>query len=433
MRQPPRPMPDSAEYVSIGIDQLQVGLFITLDLKWLDHQFLTNSFKIKDEKQLQELRALGLRTIRYDPRRSDRPPLPEASRPAEPPPPVVDNSAELAAIERKKARIERLQKLRQSVTQCEKQLVQAATTLKTINQTLYARPQECVKTAVDLVSRMADSLLVDKDLAIHAMNDKVAGEDVYFHSLNVSVLAMMLGKEMGLSRPEIGLTGLGALFHDIGKTKIPDKILRKQTSLTPAEANFLAEHPRYGEEIGRTMKLPAPVIDIILHHHENLDGSGYPDHLDDRTLARPTRIVAIANCFDNLCNHVNPAKSLTPYEAVSHMFAKLRKQFDPNALSVFIHSMGVYPPGTVVQLNDQLWGMVVSVNVHQPLKPVVLIYDPEVPKEEAILINLDEEPDFRVERTFRPTEIPREVFEYLSPRRRVTYYFGESTTEKPHV
>ncbi|MFZ5483072.1 MAG: HD-GYP domain-containing protein [Pseudomonadota bacterium] len=425
-------MPDSAEFVSIGIDQLQVGLFITLDLKWLDHQFLTNSFKIKDEKQLQELRALGLRTIRYDPRRSDRPPLPAASVPVAEPPPVIDNSAELAAIERKKARIERLQKLRQSVTQCEKQLVEAATTLKTINQNLYARPQECVKSAVDLVGRMADSLLVDKDLAIHAMNDKVAGEDVYFHSLNVSVLAMMLGKEMGLSRPEIGLIGLGALFHDIGKTKIPDKILRKQTPLTPAEANFLAEHPRYGEEIGRTMKLPAPVIDVILHHHENLDGSGYPDHLDDRTLTRPTRIVAIANCFDNLCNQVNPAKSFTPYEAVSHMFAKLRKQFDPNALSVFIHSMGVYPPGTVVQLNDQLWGMVVSVNVRQPLKPVVLIYDPEVPKEEAILINLDEEPDFRVERTFRPTEIPREVFEYLSPRRRVTYYFGESTTEKPH-
>lgn len=424
---------DAGEFVSIDIDQLRVGLYITLDLKWMDHQFLTNSFKIKDQKQLDQIRHLGLRRIRYDPARSDLAPLPpQAPDTARPPPPAPTIDAEeAAAIERKKARVERLQRLRQSANQCEKQFIEAAASLKDINQHLYSRPQESVKVATDLVARMADSLLIDKDLAIHSMNDKIAGEDVYFHSLNVSVLAMMLAKEMGLPRPEIGLVGLGALFHDIGKTRIPDKILRKQEPLSPAELNFLAQHPRYGEEIGRVLKLPPPVIEIILHHHECMDGSGYPDRLDEHTLPRLTRIVAIANSFDNLCNQANPAKSLTPYEAVSLMFAKQRNLYDPTALSVFIHCMGIYPPGTVVQLSDGIWGMVVSVNVHQPLKPVVLIYDPEVPKEEAILINLEEEPDFKVVHTFRPGELPREVLEYLSPRRRVTYYFNESSSEKP--
>lgn len=178
------------------------------------------------------------------------------------------------------------------------------------------------------------------------------------------------------------------------------------------------------------MLLPPPVIDVILHHHENMDGTGYPDRLSGEDIGRLTRIVSIANAFDNLCNQVNPARSMTPYEAVSIMFAKMRKQFDPAALSVFIHSMGIYPPGTLVRLADDIWGMVVSVNVRQPLRPVVVIYDPEVPKEEAILVNLEEEQDLKITRTYRPTELPREVFDYLSPRRRVTYYFNESSGER---
>lgn len=426
-------MPETGDYRQIDIDRLQVGLYVTLDMPWLDHQFLTNSFKIKDEKQLAEIRRLGLVSIRYSPSRSEVEPLPAPAEPdsaAPPPSPPPPSPEELAAIARKKGRVERLRVLRQSVNQCEKQFVQAAGTYKEINQHLHSRPRESVKLAAELVTRMADSLLIDKDLAIHAMNDKVAGEDVYFHSLNVSVLAMMLAREMRLGRPEIGLAGLGGLFHDIGKNRVPASILRKSSPLTQAEQHFLAEHPKYGEEIGRTMHLPEPVLDIIRHHHEYLDGTGYPGHLRGQAIPLLTRVVTIANTFDNLCNHANPAKSLTPYEAVSLMFAKQRDRYDATALSVFIHCMGVYPPGTVVRLSDEIWGMVVSVNVRQPLRPVVLIHDPVVPKEEAILINLEEERDFKITATCRPAELPREVLEYLSPRRRVTYYFNEGTGEK---
>jgi putative nucleotidyltransferase with HDIG domain len=428
-------MAEQGEYVSIDIDRLQIGLYVTLDLKWMEHQFLTSSFKIKTEKQLEELRHLGLKTIRYSPARSDckpLPPQPRAAGPAPAPPPSapVVTAEELAVIARKKERLLRLEKLRQSVTQCEKKFVEAAGTFKLINQNLYSRPEESVQAATMLVSRMAESLLIDKDLAIHAMNDKIAGEDVYFHSLNVSILAMMLAKEMGLAQAEIAAVGLGGLFHDIGKTRIPGRILNKVEPLTPAEHNFLAEHTRYGEEIGHTLKLPGPVLDIILHHHETMDGSGYPDRLDGASLPETTRIVTIVNAFDNLCNQPNPARSLTPYEAVSSMFAKQKHLYDPTALSVFIRSMGIYPPGTVVSLTDGIWAMVISVNMNQPLRPVVLIYDPEVAKEEAILINLQEEADLKIVKTYRPTELPREVFEYLSPRQRITYYFNEKDTGK---
>jgi putative nucleotidyltransferase with HDIG domain len=435
-------MPDTVEYREIGPEQLCVGLFVSLDMKWMDHPFLTNSFKVRDQKQLDTLLSLGLRSLRYDPARSDVEPLP----PRPPAPPAAEDAAAAAAraaaeaaaeaerqavIARKKARIEQLSKIRQSIGKCEREMVQAAGAIKSINQNLYARPQESVKAATALVAQMAQSLLVDKDLAIHAMNDKVAGEDVYYHSLNVSVLAMMLAREMKLDKKEVGLIGLGALFHDIGKSRIPDRILRKQEPLSTAEQNLLAEHPRYGEEIARNLHLPPPVLDIILHHHERLDGSGYPDGLDERGLARQTRVVAIANGFDNLCNQPVQARCMTPHEAVSHMFAKQRSWFDGNALSIFIRCLGIYPPGTVVRLTGDIWGMVVSVNVNQPLKPIVLIYDAEVPRHEAILLNLEEGGEIEIVETVKPADLPRHVFEYLSPRQRVTYYFNEAPEEKP--
>ena len=426
-------MAETSEFVTIDPEQLQVGLYVTLDMKWIEHQFLTSSFKIKNEKQLADLRKLGLKSIRYNPSRSDTKPLPKSPKPVDtpPPPPPRMDPEEQAAIARKKERIARLQRLRQTVSQCEKKFVEAAGTFKNINQHLYSRPEESVRAATALVTQMAASLLVDKDQAIHIMNDKVAGEDVYFHALNVSVLGMILAKEMRLSQEEIAMVGLGALFHDIGKTRIPGKILHKMEPLTKAEANFLAEHPRYGVEIAAGMNLPADAMDMILHHHETMDGRGYPDGLSGDDLPPLTRIVAIANAFDNLCNQPNPARSITPFEAVAIMFAKQKHLFDTAALRTFIRSMGVYPPGTVVTLTDDIWGMVISVNVNQPLKPVVLIYDPEVPKDQAILANLDEEPDLKIVRTYRPSELSREVFEYLSPRQRITYYFNEAETSKP--
>ncbi len=424
-------MAEADDFVSIGIDQLQIGLFVSLELSWMEHQFLTNSFKIKNAKQLEDLRRLGLNSIRYNPAKSDCRPLPPPSLAEPAPPQPAPDPEQQAIVASKRERVARLAKLRQSVTQCEKKFVEAAGTFKHINQNLYARPEESVRAATTLVSQMAESLLIDKDLAIHAMNDKVAGEDVYFHSLNVSILAMMLAKEMKLSRDQIGLVGLGAMFHDIGKTRVPGKILNKTEPLTTAEANFLAEHPRYGAEIGRNLKLPEPALDIILHHHEAMDGSGYPDRLKGASLPLPTRIVTIANSFDNLCNQPNPARSLTPHEAVSGMFAKQKHLFDPTALSIFIRCMGVYPPGTVVSLTDEIWGMVVSVNVNQPLRPVVLVYDPEVPRQEAILVNLEAETDLKIVRTCRSAELPRAVFDYLSPRQRITYYFNETETAKP--
>jgi len=419
------------EYITIDVRQARVGLFVTLDLSWLDHPFLTSSFRIKDEQQLDLLRRLGLTTLRYNPERSDGQALELATtdQPTAPQAPQI-SAEELEIILAKQARIERLKEHRDSVTKCEKQLLEAASTLKSINRDLFSRPQETLRAAVGLVKQMADAMLVDRDIALHALNDKVAGEEVYFHSLNVSVLAMMLAKELKLTREAINLLGLGALFHDIGKVNVPDKILRKSEPLSPSERSFLNQHTRYGEEIAAKLSMPKAVVDIILHHHECMDGSGYPDRLRGEEIQKLTRIVTVVNAFDLLCNPVNPDQALTPYEAISTMFAKQRAKFDPVVLTTFIKFMGVYPPGTVVLLNNELWGIVVSVNTARPTMPQVLVYDPEVPKSEAIILHLEDDPDLVISKTCRPNQLPSEVFDYLSPRRRVTYFYDEAKPGK---
>ncbi len=418
--------------VDVPVEQLCIGLYVHLDMSWLEHSFALNSFKIKSQDEITAIRHLGLKTIRVSPAKSDNRPLPPPPKTAEvavPEPVMTLSPEELALIAEKKSRVERLIRERNAIAQCEKQLLKAANTLKNITRNLFSRPQESVREAEQLVQQMLDSLLVDKDIAIHLMNDKIVGEEAYYHSLNVAVLTMMLAKELAFSEDDIRQLGMGCMFHDIGKIEIPDRIVNKSFALTKAEQNLLQMHSHYGQQIGEKLNLPKGVIDIIAQHHEMADGSGYPQQLKAERISPLARIVAITNTYDNLCNKPNPADSLSPYEAMSYMFANQRKQFDAAALNLFIRCMGVYPPGTIVKLSDGTLGMVVAVNSGKPLRPSVLIYDPSVPKSEAIILDLIHEPILDITASLKPGQLAPEVYDYLSPRKRMTYFFDTQKAE----
>ena len=416
----------------ISADQLAVGLYVYLDISWMDHPFTFNHFKIRSEDQIATLRSLGLKQLRYDPDKSDitPPELPIEALSAAggtPSAPAEIGPEKLAAIQAKQARQERIRQQRQAIHACEKAFLSAAGTVKSISKNLFSRPEETIQVAESMVRQMVDSMLIDRDIAIHLMNDKIAGEEVYIHSLNVTVLSMILGKEMGLAPEQIRSLGIGAIFHDIGKIDIPDKVLLKTQPLTKAEEDFLRQHVAYGLDIGKRVKLDKETMQIIAQHHEMLDGSGYPAKLKGEQIRLTARIIGLVNTYDNLCNPVNVSAAITPHEALSLMFSKQRNKFDANALKVMIHSLGVYPPGTVVSLSNDAIGMVMSVNASKPLKPAVLIYDPDIPKDEAIIVDLETEHDLNISKALRPALLPRAVYEYLSPRKRVTYYFDEST------
>lgn len=427
----------------ITTDRLQIGLYIHLDIGWMSHPFSFSSFKITDAGQIQTIQDLGLKVVRWDPARSDRKPLPppveaEVAIPAtaatvsdavsDPPPnDNIPNEAAIAAMAAKQERVRRLTEYRERIGQVEREFRQASRTVRSLTKTIFSLPGQSVAEATTLINEMVAALLAAPDLAILVMGDQPGKEESYSHSLNVSVLAMMLARELRLPAELVHLVGLGSLFHDVGLSRLPAKILNNPDPLTRAERELMEMHCEYGLEIGRQAGLPAATLQIIFQHHEHYDGSGYPRKLKSEAIDPLARIVSLVNAFDSLCNPTPAVHALTPHEALSQMFAQYRTRFDPRLLQLFIRFMGVYPAGTVVGLSNEMVGMVIAVNADHPLKPTVIVHDPDVPKQEAIVLDLATEPKVNITRAIRPDQLLPAVFDYLSPRRRVSYYFDPGT------
>jgi len=326
--------------------------------------------------------------------------------------------------------VEKIRLQREASARIETAFVDTAKTIHNVEKNLLTHPEETLKQADQLVEQIADSILSAPELALHVMGDKMGGEEMYFHSLNVTMLSLMMARDIKMPAEAVKSLGMGALFHDIGLREIPNKILLKMEPLTQAERNYFELHCQYGIEIGHGLKLPAPTIAIIREHHELYDGSGYPQKLKGDAINLLARIVAIANHYDELCNPLNISNALTPHEALATMFAKLRAKFDPRLLQVFVRCLGVYPPGTIVQLSNGVIGMVATINTAKPMKPMLVIYDPQIPKEEAILVDMETEVDVNIAKAIRPAQLSREIYNYLSPRKQVSYYFDASTPNK---
>jgi len=409
-------MPASTLFISP--DQLCVGLYIHLDLSWWEHDFAFSHFKIKDQGQIQALRALGHEQLRYEPARSDCAPLPlqpepPASQPEAPPPSPEEQARQVRAA--------KLSALRKRLAEVDRTFIQASQRVKSLNQALRSQPEEAVKLAGEVVRELVEALLGEDGAALHSINGKAA-EDAYYHPLNVTVLAVMLGRQLGFDSEACHSLGLGALLHDIGKLQIPSKVLLKAEPLTRPEQQLLQLHCEFGVRHGRELMLDDEVLRIIQEHHEYCDGSGYPKGLREAAIGRLSRVVSIANAFDNLCNPLNPRDGLSPHEALALLFKQQRERFDEVALKAFIRCMGVYPPGSLVQLEDQRYALVLAMHPGLPLRPTLILYEPSIPKAEALIVNLEQEPTLAIARSLRPAQLPAEALEYLNPRQQLTYY-----------
>lgn len=403
-------------------EQLRIGLYVKLDLPWMKHPFTFSRFKIRTQEQLDTLRELG-EPVHYDPERSDCEPFPRlVDSVAQAPAPPEPTPEELAAAAAAQARAEQVQALTERVHKVEQRMTQAAGTVRQINKVIRASPKEAFEHTDDLVRDLVDALSEDGQTHVHAIN-RALGEDVYFHALNVAVLSMLLANALGLDRRDLRHIGFAAILHDVGLCEVPDQVLAKATPLNKVEQVVYEAHVRASVKMAKKLGLRPQVLTIIAQHHERVDGSGYPEGLKGNDLALPSRIVALVNAYDNLCNPRGGGKGMTPYEALSFLFAKQREQFGEQLVQMLVRCLGVYPPGTLVRLTDDRIGLVVAVNGDRPLQPVVLLYDPETPREQAHMLDLEAEPELRVSQGIRPQTLPREVLAYLDPRAHVSFFF----------
>jgi HD-GYP domain-containing protein (c-di-GMP phosphodiesterase class II) len=411
--------------IKISVERLTEGLYIKLPLQWADHPFLRNHFKIKDKQQIRLIQKLGIQFVYLLPEKSDNNPLaPEttADNISEQEEKFLDKQAEKLWQE-KQGRIERLRNYKRKIQRCEKNFDRSMSQLRSIMGKIKSRPLNAITEAEFLVESMVDTLMETDNVALHLMNDKKDSEDIYFHSLNVAVLSMLLSKSHGMSAAEIKVIALGALFHDMGKLKIPTAILRKTTPLTAPEINYLKLHPKYSFDLANLAdNFPKAAMPILLQHHEMLDGTGYPKQLKANDIDLYAQLVSVINAYDNLCHPTDKSQARIPYSALSYLFKNKKSQYNNDFLALLVRMMGVYPPGSVVQLSNQQLGLVVSVNSDRLLYPNILVYDPSVPPNEAPILDL-EESELKIERAIPPSKLPEKVHIYLNPRVRISYYF----------
>lgn len=410
----------------IKVDQLRLGLYIHLDLGWMDHPFALSNFKLDDDAQIQKIKSIGLKTLRYDPKRSDCMPLPlvdkqfskEAAQAN-----TQDEGSEVPALSSVELKESKLKHLHRAIDESEKKFVIASETVKTIQRTILSAPKTCIEQASLLVNELVDTALMEGDVAIHALNGNRSSDNHYQHPLNVTVLTLLLAKSIQMSKEDARLLGIAAILHDIGKAEISDKILLKKDPLTQSELKHYQQHAEFGARMIKDLGLPARLGKIILQHHEFADGSGYPAGLSTEQTDPLARMIVLTSTYDRLCNPVNVELAKTPYEALAHLFAKLRNKFDEDLLKRLIKSLGVYPPGSIVKLSNNEYATVVSVNPNHPLRPYVLVHSHQ--DTEPQLMDLREEANLNVIHCLKPGQLPVDVLKRINLKKRVNYYLDQ--------
>ncbi len=428
-------------YDFITPDELRIGLFIELQLGWMSHPFPKGSFKISSQRQIETLRSLGLDRIRIVPARSD----PVSAGPAVPVAPDDDEPArglgsgtlvETAAADtdalpdaQQQARREQADLIRaqnESLAECDRQFDAAIKQYRQVLERITQEPRQAASLCGELVDSLVGDMLGQSESSIRLLSE-TTGDRAWMHPVNVTVLSLLLGKALGLPAQDLQQLGVAAFLHDVGKTRLPDRVRQADNNFGPSEYRSYQSHVAQGAAIAMQMGLPAEVQRTIGEHHEMMDGSGFPRQLSGADISLCGKVLALVNRYENMCNPPRASGAVTPHEALSLLFSQMKDRFDIAVLAAFIRMMGVYPPGSVVQLSDGRYALVVSVNSARPLKPRVMVHEPSVPKDQALILNLEQAPAAGIRRSIRPDLLPRAAIDYLSPRVRICYFFERAS------
>ncbi len=424
--QPGQPVP-------IDPSQLVEGLYVWLDVRWDEHPFLSNRLLIKNAKDVALIQSLDVvGRLYYHPEKSSATPPPFTA-----PPPSTEALQAAAAAERAAAAAE-AKKLEQAKKALQQQQKDAATRADRAWENAARQTKEALtalgrspKVAGELLANLsretASSIAQGQEVLLHLLGDKKE-QGPQFHALNVLTLSMLLGKRVGLSEAELADLALGALAHDAGKSQVPPTIL-KNAQRKKHEEDFFRQHVMFGVQLAaQSGVFSKEALSIIADHHEAVDGSGWPR--GRRDIGRAARILAVVNRYDNLCTpETQGTDALMPAEALAHMFRHEGKQFDPVMLATLVKLLGVYPPGTVVLLNDGSLALVVAPGPDS-LHPQVLIYTPEIDKDLAPTVALNTDLDLKIAEAIKPSALPPIVRAWLNPQQRLSYFYSVEQTPR---
>lgn len=225
-----------------------------------------------------------------------------------------------------------------------------------------------------LVDSVNDSVNRNPDALLTLTRLRKRDEYTYMHSVAVCALMVALGRKLGLDADTCREAGLAGLLHDLGKARMPEEILTKPGKLTPQEFSIIRTHPRRGYELlAEARGASDRVIDVTLHHHERVDGTGYPDQLPRAKISLFSRMGAVCDVYDAITTHRAYKSRWDPAESIERM-ESWRGHFDEEILQTFVKTVGIYPIGAVVRLQSLRIAVVYEQNVASFTKPVVQVF-----------------------------------------------------------
>jgi putative nucleotidyltransferase with HDIG domain len=389
----------SKEIVEIPTEQLRTGLYISrLDRPWTDTPFLFQGFVVENDEQLQTLRRL-CRVVYVEVSREEAEELNSATvRPT--------SSVRLSAPDRSDS----LVALSADATALVNRVpVKDPVPLKTelsLATTTFGEAKRAVNSIFDnlrrgggldvphlenVVDSMVDSVLRNRDAMGWLARLKSTDDYLYHHSLAASVWALAFGRHLGLDKETLKAIGTGAMLLDVGKTRLPIDLLKKPDKPSDQEWRLIHEHVNHGVELLRaTADVDQRILAMIANHHERLDGSGYPGGLKGDEIPLVGRIAGIVDCYDAMIAERPYARPKSPYDAVRELKRLGGVAFPAQLVELFIQAVGVFPTGTLVELNTGEVGIVIGQNRFRRLRPEVMLILDEHKKlrEEFTIVDL---------------------------------------------
>lgn len=355
----------------VRIEQLKPGMFIhDLGTDWMPHGFLKTRFTLKHPWQIDKIREAGIHELYIDVSRGldvdDAPTRAEFEQMIEAG--LHKVIATPKPVPAKVAIHEELSRAREIQTR-------AHAAVKSMMKDVRMGASVRLDQFEPLVEEMTDSLLRNSGALISLGALKDADDYTFQHCVSVSTLMIALCRQLGMDADTMREAALGALLHDVGKMKTPPGILNKPSKFTDAEFAIMKRHP----EDGHAMLVDTPGIGVVplaitLHHHERVDGSGYPHRLAGNTIPHAAQMAAIVDVYDAISSDRCYHQGMPPPEAVRKIFEWGRFHFNPELVQAFVRCIGIYPVGALVRLDSGRLAVVTQQNEASLLQPTVRVF-----------------------------------------------------------
>lgn len=364
----------------IPSNKLKTGMYLhKVCGSWVKNPFWQGSFLLEDPKDISKILSSTIKEVIIDTAKGLDVDAPNVKKPQEEKAAApIETKKELTASE-KTAEWKRAKAICLESREAVESMFQDVRLGKVVD----------INSAGPLVDEVALASKYCLDSVINMARIKTSDNYTYMHSVAVCAMMITLARELGLSEQDVNQAGISGLMHDLGKSMMPLEVLNKPGKLTDDEFATMKTHPAEGYKLLQTSDQIGPeILDVVLHHHEKFDGSGYPKGLQGEAISLFSRMAAVCDVYDAVTSTRPYKDGWEPAHSLKQMIS-WKGHFDPTILQAFIKSIGIYPVGSLVKLESGRLGIVIEQTTGKLLTPIVKVFFSTRPKAPISIEEID--------------------------------------------